>query len=197
MIYLEFIDWDRAIPVEVFRYMSPQEQWSEPGDEKVINIGRHKGIGGHPAYLSGWRIRGFGRLDEWDRHFKSPEAHADISEKATFLAMNFDYCALYDDLLLGPLPDGNLHLVENFEPADDLADDSFLAHQRERAADDGHARLAVVLRKIGLLGPGPAAMAIWTFADFESLEPFARAVPSGDRRPASAGLYRNIGDELM
>ena len=65
MIYLEFIDWDRSIPVEIFRYLSPQEQWTDPEDEKVINIGRHKGLGAHPAYLSGWRIRGFERLDEW------------------------------------------------------------------------------------------------------------------------------------
>ena len=49
MIYLEFIDWDRSIPVDIFRLLSKQDQWESKEDRKVINIDRHKGIGGHPT----------------------------------------------------------------------------------------------------------------------------------------------------
>jgi hypothetical protein len=197
VIYLEFIDWDRATPMEVFRYLSPQDQWSDPADEKVINIGRHKGIGAHPAYLSGWRIGGFARLDEWDRHFKSEEALKDLGEKAAFLGMNFDYCGLYDDLVLDALPDENLHAVEYYELADELEDDAFIAAARARESDEHAGRLAVVLRRIGTLGPGPAGIVMWTFPSFESLEPFVRRRTDGAPRPYLTGLFRNIGHELM
>jgi hypothetical protein len=197
LIYLEFIDWDRSTSLEIFRYLSLQEQWSDAEDEKVINIGRHKGLGPCPTYLSGWRIRGFDRLDEWDRHFKSDEAKQDLAERATFFGLDFKYCGLYDDLVLKVLADDHLHMVEYVDIPDELADDEFVSFNRDRAASETTGELAVLLRKIRLLGPVPAGIAVWTFPDFASIETFVRTIPTGRLKPMAAGLFRNIGHELM
>ena len=197
MIYLEFIDWDRSIPVDIFRLLSKQDQWESKEDRKVINIDRHKGIGGHPTYLSGWQIRDLARLDEWESHFKSAEAAVDVAEKATFQAMDFRYCGLYDELKLTDLPDPNLHAVEYFDPAPDMKDQEFMIGLERRESDEEVGNLAVVLRRVGMLGPDPCAVSIWTFPDFSSIESFARRPVTANARPASTGLFKNIGFELM
>jgi len=197
MIYLEFIDWDRSIPADIFRLLSKQDQWASDQDRKVINVGRHKGIGGHPTYLSGWQIRDFARLDEWESHFKSAEAAMDVAEKATFQAMDFRYCGLYDELKLTDLPDENLHVVEYFNPAPDMNNQEFMSGLEQRESIEEAGKLAVALRRIGMLGPDPAAVVIWSFPDFSSIEGFARRPPAAGQRPASTGLFKNIGFELM
>ncbi|MGY8998078.1 MAG: hypothetical protein ACKVH7_16710, partial [Alphaproteobacteria bacterium] len=188
MIYLEFIDWDRSIPVDIFRHLSKQDQWKSEQDRKVVNIGRHKGIGGHPTYLSGWQVRDLARLDEWEIHFKSAEAAGDVAEMATFQAMDFHYCGLYDELKLTDLPDENLHVVEYFDPARDMNDQEFKSALERRETDEEFGKLAVVLRRVGMLGPDPSAIAIWTFPDFSSIESFARCPVAANLRPASTGL---------
>jgi len=198
MIYAEFIDWDRRMPVELFRHQSRQDNWAEGADTKTINIGRHKGIGPRPAYLCCWRIAGMARLDEWEELFKSPAGRRDIAEHATFQALDFRECGLYDELVAGALPDGNLHFLERFDAGQDVEDEELEAHFRERAARCAGASLSFLLRRVGLLGPRDGDLAIWTAPSFAALEPLARERHApGPFRPVAAGIYRNVGHELM
>lgn len=198
MIYAEFIDWDRKVPLALFRHLSRQDNWTQGEDVRTVNIGRHKGIGPRPAYLCCWRISGFERLDAWERHFKSPEGRRDISEYATFLALDFRCCGLYEELIAGDLPDGNLHYMEQFDAGQEATDEDVADHFRDRARRTRGATLAILMRRIGLLGPEGSDLAIWTTADFASSAALVRGrQPAGPFRPLTAGLYRNVGHELM
>lgn len=198
MIYAEFIDWDRRMPRALFRHLSAQVNWNQGEDVKTINIGRHKGIGPRPAYLCCWRIDGLARLDAWEALFKSPQGLADISEHATADALEFDRCGLYDELVTGTLPDGNLHYMERFDAGPQAGDEEVAEHFRARAAGNGEADLAFVLRRVGLLGPQGCDLAIWTCANFAASEALVRERHGAGRfQPLAAGFYRNVGHELM
>ena len=132
MIYAEFIDRDRQMPVEIFRHQSLQDNWNQGEDVKTINIGRHKGIGPRPAYLCCWRIAGLARMDAWEGLFKSPAGRRDTAEHATALALDFRCCGLYDELVAGELPDGNLHYMERFDGGAEAGDGALVAHFEER-----------------------------------------------------------------
>lgn len=198
MIYAEFIDWDRRMPVELFRHQSRQDNWTEGADVKTINIGRHKGIGPRPAYLCCWRIAGMARLDEWEVLFKSPAGRRDIAEHATFQALDFRECGLYEELVAGVLPDGNLHYMERFDAGQDADDGEIVAHFQARARRGTGAELGFLMRRVGLLGPENGDLAIWTAPSFAALEPLVRERhATGPLRPVAAGIYRNVGHELM
>jgi len=54
------------------------------------------------------------------------------------------------------------------------------------------------LRRIGLLGPDPADLAVWALPDYVALEAFARApAESGPARILTAGVYRDFGREVL
>ena len=198
MIYLEFIDWHRSTPVDVFHHLVKQDDWLSPEDQCVINIGRHKGLAEGPAYLCAWRIRELARMDEWETYFKSPEGLRDYAERAAFQALDFVRCGLYDELCSGSLGNGGIHFVEYFDAGTTLSDDSIRAHFHERAQRYAPEALAFVLRKVGLLGPPAGDLAIWTFATMAAIEPIAREHHAdGQLRPLKVGIYRNVGQELM
>ena len=198
MIYAEFIDRDRQMPVEIFRHQSLQDNWSQGEDVKTINIGRHKGIGPRPAYLCCWRIAGLARMDAWEGLFKSPAGRRDTAEHATALALDFRCCGLYDELVAGELPDANLHYMERFDGGAEADDGALVAHFEERAARNPRARLAFLLRRVGLLGPERSDLAIWTFENFAASEDMVRQRHGNQPfAPWAAGFYRNVGHELM
>jgi hypothetical protein len=198
MIYAEFIDRERSVPVDMFRHLSRQENWGEGEDVRTINIGRHKGIGPRPAYLCCWRISGLSRLDAWETIFKSPAGRRDVSEHATALALDFQSCGLYEELVAGDLPDGNIHYMERFDAGAEARDEDVREHFLGRAGRNGDVRLAFLLRRVGLLGPERCDLAIWTFASFAASEALVRQRHGAARfAPWSAGYYRNVGHELM
>lgn len=198
MIYSEFIERDPALPFEIFQYFAKQDHWTGEGDKKVVNIARTKAIGPWPACLCCWRVADISRLDEWEAHFRSDEALRDVSEKATFHALDFQRAGLHDALVLAPLPDDGLHYVEFFHAGDDVSDDALQDHFAERAKAHPGGRLNVLLRRVGVLAPDPGGIAIWTFPDYVAMEGIARA-HHGDHalRPRAAGLYRNVGFESI
>ena len=199
MIYLEFIDWERRIPVDIFRHLAKQDGWvGEAEDEQIINVGRHKGLGPSPAYLCGWRIRELSRMDEWDVYFKSAEGRTDYAELAAFHGLQFVRCGLYDELLSGVLPNENMHFAEYFDAPPDISDDDVRAHFEGRAERYPRGALTFLFRRVGRLGPDAADIAVWTFADFASIEPIAReAHRDCALRPHTVGVYKNVGHELM
>ncbi len=198
MIYAEFIDPDSRVPVELFRHLARQEHWGEGEDIRVINIGRHKGIGPRPAYLCCWRISGLERLDAWETIFKSPAGRSDVAEHATAQALAFDCCGLYEELISGELPDGNLHYMERFDAGAEASDEQVIAHFAGRARCNPGAKLAFLLRRVGLLGPEHCDLAIWTCANFAASAALVRQRHGpGAFAPWAAGYYRNVGHELM
>ena len=199
MVYLEFIDWDRSMPVDIFRHLVNQEGWvGEAEDEKIINIGRHKGLAGHPAYLCGWRINALARMDEWEGYFKSPAGRVDYPELAALQGLDFVRCGLYDELISGRLEDDAMHFVEYFDAGAEVTDEAVREHFSQRADNYDVERLAFLLRRVGLLGPAQGDVAIWSLPDFASAEAIIReSRRAGPLRPHRVGLYKNVGHELM
>ena len=73
MIYMEFIDWDRSVPIEIFRFLGQQSSgWKENSPDKlVLQLGRTLRLGPQPAYLAVWEIPDIRQLDEWETYFHS------------------------------------------------------------------------------------------------------------------------------
>jgi len=197
--YVEFIDRDRTMPVDIFRVLGDQAtSWAEGAvDRMVLQLGRTMRIGPHPSYLALWRIPDIGRLDAWEEYFSSdvylkgnPRSHA------MHRAINIARAGLYD----APVEDGTeregLHYVEYFDSA--APAEKLVAWFRERARAGNAGRLAYVLRRIGFMGPDPGHLAVWTFPSYEALEPFARVRPAEDTaRLVHAGVYRWLGQEIL
>ena len=78
MIYIEFIERDRFMPIEIFRHLGRQSSdWADSAADKlVLQIGRTLRLGPMPSYLVFWEINDIGRLDEWEAYFKfNPGPH--------------------------------------------------------------------------------------------------------------------------
>ncbi len=198
MIYAEFIERDRRIPLEIHHVFSRQEQWSGDGDEKVVNIARTKAIGPPPACLCCWRIRDISRMDEWEAHFRSAEGRQDVAEWATYHALDFQRAGLYDEVIETAMPAEGLHLVEFFRPDETVPDEEIRRHFAERGKAHSAGRPSALLRRVGLLGPDPGGVAIWTFPNYAQMEKMARdAHGESPLKPTAAGLYRNVGQESI
>lgn len=199
MYYVEYIARDRTMPVEIFRTFADQSSsWVEGAlDRMVLQLGRTMRIGPHPGYLALWRIPDIGRLDAWEAYFSSSAYLAgNARSHAMHKAIHIAAAGLYDALAEDGTTREGLHYVEYVgSEADDAA---ILAWFRERAARHPEARLGYVLRRIGLLGPDPPHLAIWTFADYAAAEPFLRDQPgAGPVTIREAGAYRWLGEEIL
>ena len=199
MIYAEYIERDRFMPFEIFRHLADQSAWTDPTDTLVGSFGRTMRLGRMPGYLAFWKCKGFARLDEWEAHFNSPAAMHDHAERATHKAIHLQYAGCYDEIVEGPPVDRNgLHCIEYFAAPAGIGDTAIAKHFRERASRHPAAALSFVLRRIGLLGPDPGHLSVWSFADYATLEPFVRASLDDDPfRPTDVGIYRWFGKEIL
>jgi hypothetical protein len=199
MIYVEYIERDRFLPLEIFRQLGDQSAWTDPEDRLVGSFGRTMRLGPMPSYLAFWQCSGMGRMDEWEAHFRSPEAQFDVAERATHRAIHLQYGGCYDALVETPAIDrGGLYCIEYFAAHSRIAEAEIAAHFRARAAAAKAARLDFLLRRIGRLGPEPGGLAVWTLADYRALEAFERARDDDDPfRPREVGIYRWFGQEIL
>jgi hypothetical protein len=197
MIYAEFIERDRFMPIEIFRRLGDQSSWTASEDELAGSFGRTMRLGPMPGYLAFWRCNGMARMDQWEAHFHSPAAHRDVAENATHRAIHIQHGGCYDELFPGAAPDRDaLYCIEYFAAPGSIADAEVL--QRHRARAKAPAKLCFLLRRIGRLGPGPGGMAVWSFPDYAALEPFERARDDADPlRPTDVGVYRWFGREIL
>lgn len=199
MIYVEFFQRDRHLPLEIFRMLGDQASWVDPDDKLVLNVARTMRIGPHPGYLAFWRCPSIKRLDEWEAHFNSAAALADVYERASLLAINLSDAGCYDELVAGPPAAGGLHYIEFFDAGREPDSAVIARHFESRARAYPDAQLNHVVRRIGLLGPKALGdMAVWTFRDYVALEAIARENQvSGPCRPHAAGVYRAFGKEIL
>ena len=198
MIYIEYVERDRFMPIEIFRYLGNQSAWTDPDDSLVGSFGRTMRIGPMPSYLAFWKCSGMERMDEWEAYFRSEKGKNDAHELATHRAIHLQKAGCYDEIFEGKKVDrSGLHLIEYFaagaaEPA------ALTKHFKDREKKASGATLSFVLRRIGLLGPAPGALAVWTFRDYVALEPFVRATAQdGAYAPTEVGVYRWFGDEIL
>lgn len=199
MIYAEFIERDRFMPIEIFRRLGDQSSWTASEDVLAGSFGRTMRLGPMPGYLALWKCKGIRRMDEWEAHFHTPEAHRDLAENATHRAIHIQYGGCYDELDTGPAVDRTaLFCIEFFAAPGAMSDEEVRRHYASRAHQHRQATLNFLLRRIGRLGPDPGSIAVWSLPDYVALEPFERARDDDDPlRPAEVGIYRWFGREIL
>jgi hypothetical protein len=198
VIYAEYIEHDRALPIQIFEHLGRQAGWVSDVDVKVANLGRAERIGPEPSVICLWRHPGMARMDEWEASFRTEDARRDPAFQATRLAVHFRRGGLYDELVGGAPLGSGLHYVEFFAASEEYEDQTVTDNFRTRAQRYSTGTLDFVLRRVGLLGPDPGCLAIWTFPSYAAAEPTIRERHgSNPFRPVTAGLYWNFEDALI
>ena len=203
MIYIEFFERDRFMPLEIFRAMGDHAAWTDPTDSMFANLARTMRIGPHPANLAFWKCQGLERLDQWEAYFRSDEGMRDVHEQASLRTLHLKNAGCYDEVVEGPSPSDGLQYVEFFDFTPEVSSERiaehFNARARSHSQSDIPATLNIVLRRIGLLGPDHIGdLAVWTvpsYAAGESL--FRERHGDGPLRPTQAGVYRAFGQEIL
>lgn len=197
MIYIEYIERDRHITVEAFRYMGDQRQsWVEPdADRMVLQLGRTLRFGPMPSYLAFWKIAGLERLDAWEAYFGSKDWYDNARSQAMHRTIHIQRAGLYDELAEAE-PGEGLHVVEFFDA--DVDDDTLCEGFAERMRRHGAGRLDFLLRRIGVWGPDPAHLAVTTFPSYAAMGDFLRdQTVGGGIHIRTGGIYRRLGDEIL
>ncbi|MFP6743770.1 MAG: hypothetical protein VCB77_01105 [Alphaproteobacteria bacterium] len=199
MIYIEFFERDRFMPLEIFRAMGDHGAWTDPDDSLFANLARTMRIGPHPANMAFWKCNGLERMDEWEAFFRSDEGMRDTHEQASLRTLHLKNAGCYDEVVEGPRPTEGLQYVEFFDFSSDVTDERIAEHFAGRAASQGQAILNIVVRRIGLLGPVHIGdIAVWTvpsYADGEGI--FREHHDDGPLGPNQAGVYRAFGQEIL
>ncbi|HEY8017683.1 MAG TPA: hypothetical protein VIE35_17700 [Dongiaceae bacterium] len=198
MIYLEFIERDRAMPIEIFRQLGNQASaWAEGAqDRMILQLGRTLRLGPAPSYLCLWEIPDLSRLDSWEEYFHSPAARMNNRSLAMHRAIHIQRAGLYDILSRGDPLEAPLHIVEYIDPQGE-SDDAIRAALTDRARRHAPLRQTLLLRRIGRAGPDPALLCLWAAPDYVSSEPLLRDDALPGMRLMDIGVYRSFGDEIL
>ena len=198
VIYAEYIEHDRNLPMPLFELIGRQNAWVSDIDIKVANLGRAERLAPEPSVICLWRHPGMARMDEWEASFRTDDARRDAAFQATRLAIHFVRAGLYDEIIGGPPLGKGLHYIEFFAANEDRSDDEVRENFSARAQRHPHGKLGFVLRRVGLLGPDPGGLAIWTFADYVAAEPIIRERHGGNPlKPLQAGIYWDFENALI
>jgi hypothetical protein len=198
MIYTEFIDRDRSMPVEIFRRLGNQgSDWAEGAEDRVVlQLGRTLRLGPVPSYLCLWDIPSIARLDSWEDYFHSPAVARNDRSLAMHRATHIQRAGLYDVLGRAERLEAALYLIEYVDPQEQ-GDDSIRAALADRARRHGSLRHILLLRRMGKAGPAPALLSIWGAPDYATLEPILRDDRMGALRLVDIGIYRSFGEEVL
>jgi hypothetical protein len=198
MMYVEFIECDRTMPVEIFRYLGNQESaWSEGSvDKMVLQLGRTMRLGPHPSYLALWDIPDLKRLDEWEDYFRAPAAGQNRRSQAMHRAIHIQRAGVYDVLADYQPPAHSLFVVEYYQPQGAAADGTMSALQK-RAKKHSKVSILYVLMRVGALGPDPPLLVIWNGPSYVAFERLFRDDEIGGLRLETCGVYRPLGEEIL
>ena len=198
MIYAEFIDRDRSMPIEIFRQLGNQgSDWAEGAEDRVVlQLGRTLRLGPGPSYLCLWDIPSIARLDSWEDYFHSPAAARNGRSLAMHRAIHIQRAGLYDVLGRAESLRASLYLIEYIDPRDQ-GGDSIRAALAERARRHDALRHILLLHRVGKAGPDPTVLSIWAATDYASLEPILRDDRMEGVRLVDIGVYRNFGEEVL
>ncbi len=188
-----------------------EASWSE--DQLVLSVGRTWRLGPEPEYMTVWYTptAGLGRLDEWDKVFRSGEA--DAVEKPFRELARIDRAGCYEALLdpvrasakgggaarsqAGSGKEGAIYYAEFFEPVG--SNDAIRTLYVQRAASHPNLVLMLCIVRIGKLAPDPGGLAVWTLPSYGALAAVARDLDgiSEPVRLATAGVYNDVGQEIL
>jgi len=198
MIYIEFIDRDRSMPIEIFRRLGNQgSDWAEGSEDRMLlQLGRTLRLGPVPNYLCLWEIPDLQRLDAWEDYFRSPAAAMNSRSLAMHRAIHIQRAGLYDALFRATSLEAPLYIVEYLEPGHADADQIRSAVAKRAAR---HAPLAplLLLRRLGRAGPDPALLCVWSTPGWEASEALLREEPANQMRLVDLGVYRRFGQEVL
>ncbi len=172
-----------------------EDSWSE--DRMILGIGRTWRLGPDPEYLTIWHTptAGLGRIDEWDKVFRSGEA--DDVEKPFREVAWIARAGCYEALLDPVRQQNGIYYAEFFEPVG--SNDEIRELYVKRAAAHADLTLALCGVRIGKLAPDPGGVAVWTLPSYGSLAAIARELDGiGEPvRLATAGVYNDVGREIL
>ena len=199
MIYLEFIERDRHVPIEVFRYMGDQESsWVDAqADRMILQLGRTLRFGPQPSYLAFWKIAGLHRLDNWEDYFGGKNWYDNTRSLAMHRSIHIQRAGLYREAIEGEAAGEGLQIVEFFG-AGNSDDKTITQNFAQRAMRFPAATLNLLLLRVGVYGPDPAHLAVWTFPTYATMETFLPDQQVGaDINIRTAGIYRKFGAEIL
>ena len=135
MIYLEYIERDRHVPIEVFRYMGDQtSSWVDANaDRMILQLGRTLRLGPQPSYLAFWKIAGLHRLDDWEHYFGGKEWYDNSRSQAMHRSIHIQRAGLYREVREAAQATHGLHIVEFFD-AESRHDEAIAKSFDQRAA---------------------------------------------------------------
>ena len=201
MIYIEYISRRPNVELREFHeYASKaQEGWDAgyQADQLILYMSRTWRIGPEPEHMAVWYSPGssFERIDDWERIFRSGEA--DQYEEPLRKVARIDAAGCYE-ILLEPVRGRNgTYYAEFFRAKRELAEIGKFYEARSKQ----HQRftLNLLVHRIGLLGPGPGGLAVWTIPSFAALSEIAREL-DGMQQPVeleAAGTYTDAGKEIL
>jgi hypothetical protein len=193
LFYVEFIERDRFMPVEIFRHLGRQSSgWAEEtADRLVLQLGRTLRLGSVPAYMAFWEIDGIDRLDAWETYFASEEAIRNARSQAMHRAIHIKEAGVYDTRMSALEAPAPLYYAEFHDTLGPPGEESRGCVGGEPAAGS---RLALALERVGWIGPAAGGLALWA----QSRSPPASTRSSAPRRserqsPSSTPLRRSSG----
>lgn len=198
MIYIEYMEHDRSIPLELSspRGDHPWLPESKYGsiDRPVAVLGRTLNLGPHPPYLAIWRCRTMEKLEEWEAYFT---ARQNLHRAASRNAIHRSNAGCYREAFSGPPIGKGIQYIEYFAYGLDQGEEKIALCFHERMRHHGNGSLNFVLCRMGPLGPDPGGLAIWTFESHAAIE---EIVLDDKRRKdigiVTAGIYRKLGEEV-
>lgn len=201
MIYIEYITRRPGVAIEIFHrgVVAGQTGWERehPEDRLLWSAGRTWRMGPGPGYIGAWWTpgSGLGRIDYWDRVFRSGKAGGTedpFQEVATIEA-----AGCYEPLLQPVIASDGTYYAEFFRMTGDSV--SIAGLYRERAARHTSFTLNMLVHRVGKLGPEPGGLAVWTIPDFASLGDIATELDgmAHPLEPISAGTYADVGSEIL
>jgi hypothetical protein len=174
--------------------------WSE--DQMILSVGRTWRLGPEPEYLTAWYTptAGLGRIDEWDKVFRSGEA--DEIEKPFREVARIERAGCYEPLLdpkrqSAATGQSRIYYAEFFGPFG--SHDAIRELYAQRAAAHSDFALVLCAIRIGKLAPDPGGIAVWTLPSYGALAAIARDL-DGMVEPVhleTAGVYNDVGREIL
>jgi hypothetical protein len=181
--------------MELARGTKDQAPWPDidpaAGERPVAVLGRALSLGPQPPFLALWRCRTMEKLDEWDSFFK---ARRILHLSAARSGIHLSHAGCYEEACAGPPMGDGIQYIEYFSFRMGSEKPAITEVFRKRAGLYGLESLNLVLFRMGLLGPEPGGLAIWTFPTHARIEEIT--VDSRLQQEAGivrAGIYRKLG----
>jgi hypothetical protein len=203
VIYVEYISRRPGVELAEFHaaVKQGQEGWdaSYAEDRLLLNVGRTWRLGPEPEYMGVWDSpgRGLERIDDWDRIFRA--GHAEQHERVFRRVACIEAAGCYEPLRdLLPTPRGHRSYYAELFRATGLLD-AVAAHYEARVRRHPRLPLALLVHRIGKLGPDPGGLAFWVLPDFAALAEIAADL-DGTTDPlelVAAGTYADVGEEIL